>query len=144
MFGKNLKYKNKIVKINGVKVADSKKEHRRGLELKLLEERGLIKNLKEQVKFQLLPSFRDGFGGKELAINYIADFTYLCLETNRLVCEDIKSNESKRKVKIVNGKSKSSRGFSTAFKPEYVMKRKLFKSRYPEYFFFENYKRQPK
>jgi hypothetical protein len=122
MFRKKLKYKNTIVKIDGVKVADSKKEHKRELELKLLEKGGLIKNLNKQVKFQLLDSFKDSFGQTERGIFYKADFTYLCLETNRLVCEDVKSS-------------------MTAKLPTYIVKRKLFKMKYPQYFFFENYKK---
>ena len=125
MFRKKLKYKNIIVKIAGVKVADSKKECKRELELKFLEKAGLIKNLQKQVKFQLLDSFKDSFGQNELGISYKADFVYLCLETNRLICEDVKSA-------------------MTAKLPVYIMKRKLFKTKYPQYFFFENYKKQEK
>ena len=125
MFRKKLKYKNTIVKIAGVKVADSKKEYKRELELKLLEKAGLVKNLQKQVKFQLLDSFKDSFGQNEQGISYKADFVYLCLETNRLICEDVKSA-------------------MTAKLPVYIMKRKLFKTKYPQYFFFENYKKQGK
>lgn len=125
MFRKKLKYKNTIVKIAGVKVADSKKEYKRELELKFLEKAGLVKNLQRQVKFQLLDSFKDSSGKNEGGISYKADFVYLCLETNRLICEDVKSA-------------------MTAKLPVYIMKRKLFKTKYPQYFFFENYKKQEK
>ena len=125
MFRKKLKYKNTIVKIDGVKVADSKKEYKRELELKFLEKAGLVKNLQKQVTFQLLDSFKDSFGEHEGGISYKADFVYLCLETNRLICEDVKSS-------------------MTAKLPVYIMKRKLFKTKYPQYFFFENYKKQGK
>jgi hypothetical protein len=125
MFRKKLKYKNTIVKIDGVKVADSKKEYKRELELKFLEKAGLVKNLQKQVTFQLLDSFKDSFGKDEGGISYKADFVYLCLETNRLICEDVKSS-------------------MTAKLPVYIMKRKLFKTKYPQYFFFENYKKQEK
>ena len=143
MFRKKLKYKNTIVKIAGVKVADSKKEYKRELELKFLEKAGLIKNLQKQVTFELQEAFVDSFGKDEKGISYKADFVYHCLETNRLICEDIKSNESKR-TKIINGEIEQIKGFSTAFKADYIMKRKLFKKRYPQYFFFENYKKQEK
>lgn len=116
-FRKKLKYKN--IKINGY---DSKKENKRALELKDIQAQGLIKNLQEQVKFQLVDSFRDSFGQTERGIFYKADFVYLCLETNRLVCEDVKSE-------------------MTAKLPSYIIKRKLFKIKYPEYYFFENYKK---
>lgn len=61
-----MKYRN--VKTNGY---DSKKEARRAQELKLLEKAGQISNLKEQVKFVLIPKQH---GERECA--YIADFTY--------------------------------------------------------------------
>jgi hypothetical protein len=125
MFRKKLKYKNTIVKIAGVKVADSKKEYKRELELKLLEKAGLIKNLQRQVTFKLQEAFIDSFGKDEKGISYKADFVYLCLEKNRLICEDVKSS-------------------MTAKLPVYIIKRKLFKKRYPQYFFFENYKKQEK
>ena len=125
MFRKKLKYKNTIVKIDGVKVADSKKEYKRELELKLLEKAGLIKNLQKQVTFELQEAFVDSYGKDEREIFYKADFVYLCLETNRLICEDVKSA-------------------MTAKLPVYIMKRKLFKTKYPQYFFFENYKKQEK
>lgn len=122
MFRKNLKYKNIIVKIDGVKVADSKKEYKRELELKLLEERGLIKNLHKQVWFVITEAFIDSFGGDNKASHYVADFTYHCLQTNRLICEDVKSAMT---VKL----------------PLYILKKKLFKIKYPQYYFFENYKK---
>ena len=125
MFRKKLKYKNTIVKIAGVKVADSKKEYKRELELKFLEKAGLVKNLQRQVTFKLQEAFVDSFGKDEKGISYKADFVYLCLETNRLICEDVKSA-------------------MTAKLPVYIMKRKLFKTKYPQYFFFENYKKQEK
>jgi hypothetical protein len=125
MFRKKLKYKNTIVKIAGVKVADSKKEYKRELELKLLQKAGLIKNLQKQVTFVLQEAFIDSFGGDENGTSYKADFTYHCLETNRLICEDVKSA-------------------MTAKLPVYIMKRKMFKLKYPEYFFFENYKKKEK
>jgi hypothetical protein len=143
MFRKKLKYKNIIVKIAGVKVADSKKEYKRLLELKFLEKAGLVKNLQKQVTFELQEAFVDNEGKRVNPIKYVADFVYHCLETNRLICEDIKSNESKR-TKIINGQIEQIKGFSTAFKADYIIKRKLFKKRYPQYFFFENYKKQEK
>jgi len=122
---KNSKYKNTIVKIDGVKVADSKKEYKRELELKFLEKAGLIKNLQKQVTFVLQDAFIDSYGENEAGISYKADFVYLCLETNRLICEDVKSA-------------------MTAKLPAYILKRKMFKLKYPQYFFFENYKKQEK
>lgn len=71
---KQSKYKNKHVEYHGIKF-DSKKEGSYYLKLKTMEELGIIKDLKLQVKFELQPSFK--FNGKTIrAINYIADFTY--------------------------------------------------------------------
>lgn len=64
----------------------SKKEHGRAGELKLMESAGIISNLREQVRFNLLPSqygiCGTDFKGKEVKVllerplNYIADFVY--------------------------------------------------------------------
>ncbi|MEI3498921.1 MAG: DUF1064 domain-containing protein [Bacilli bacterium] len=71
---KQNKYKNKHVEYHGIKF-DSKKEGTYYLKLKAMEELGIIKDLKLQVKFELQPSFK--FNGKTIrAINYIAGFTY--------------------------------------------------------------------
>ena len=86
-----MKYRN--VKTGGY---DSKKEAKRGTELKLLEKSGLITDLREQVKYQVIPK-QDG----ERAAHYIADFAYMT--NGNLVVEDVK-------------------GFKTA---DYVLKRKL-------------------
>lgn len=71
---KQNKYKNKHVEYHGIKF-DSKKEGAYYLKLKTMEELGIIRDLKLQVKFELQPSYK--FNGKTIrAINYIADFTY--------------------------------------------------------------------
>lgn len=80
------KYKNKKVVYDGIKF-DSKKEGAYYLKLKLLEEKGIISDLKLQVKFELQPKFQ--FGNKTIrAINYIADFTYI--QDNKLHIVDTK------------------------------------------------------
>lgn len=80
------KYRNTKIISNGIKY-DSKKESRRGNELKLLEKSGIIKDLKMQVKFELQPSYK--FKGKTIrSINYIADFTYI--QNGELIVEDVK------------------------------------------------------
>lgn len=53
----------------------SKKEANYAQHFKLMELAGKIEDLKEQVKFELIPK-QDFLGRKERAINYIADFTY--------------------------------------------------------------------
>ena len=84
---KQNKYKNKKVEYHGNKF-DSKKEGAYYLKLKTMEELGIIRDLKLQVKFELQPSFK--FNGKTIrAINYIADFTYYD-ENNRYHIVDTK------------------------------------------------------
>lgn len=72
---------------------DSKKEKRRSDELKLLERAGLLSDLKEQVRFELIPSQYAIVNGKKKCIEqscfYIADFTYI--ENGFLIVEDVKS-----------------------------------------------------
>ena len=101
------KYRSQKIIIDGISF-DSKREGNRYLELKLLEKAGKIKDLKLQQQFELQPSFRKN--GKTIrAITYVADFTYLDLETNQNVVEDVK-------------------GFKTDV---YMLKRKLFEFQYP-------------
>lgn len=56
---------------------DSRKEHRRANELKLMQRAGLISNLREQVKYVLIPTQRDTCGKLlEKECSYYADFVY--------------------------------------------------------------------
>lgn len=56
---------------------DSKKEHKRANELKLMQRAGLITNLREQVKYVLIPTQRDAAGNLlEKECSYRADFVY--------------------------------------------------------------------
>lgn len=68
----------------------SRKEHRRANELKLLQRAGIIKYLREQVTYELIPTQRD-VNGKviERACSYVADFVYTDKEGN-LIVEDTK------------------------------------------------------
>lgn len=69
-------------KYNNTKLGgyDSKKEHMRASQLKLMQIGGLISDLQEQVKFELIPSQYGLIDGKykciEHACFYYADFTY--------------------------------------------------------------------
>ena len=82
-----MKYNN--TKANGY---DSKKEYRRSMELKILERTGIISDLKEQVKYELIPSQYEMINGKkkciERAISYYADFQYT--ESGNTIVEDVK------------------------------------------------------
>lgn len=68
---------------------DSKKEHKRANELKLMQRAGLISNLREQVKYVLIPSQRDADGKLlEKECSYYADFVYD--KDGKTVVEDTK------------------------------------------------------
>lgn len=103
------KYKNIKTTVDGIEF-DSKKEAVRYMELKVLEKAGEIKDLKLQVPFELIPKQAD-----ERAVKYLADFVYFDNSKQRKVVEDAK-------------------GIRTT---TYVIKRKLFKLKYPEYLFVE-------
>lgn len=82
------KYGNKKITIDNI-VFDSKKEARRYQQLKSMEKAGLITNLALQPKFVL----QDAFVYKNRTyrkIEYIADFSYVRVEDDILVVEDVK------------------------------------------------------
>lgn len=108
------KYHAKKTFIDGQKY-DSKKEARRGEELKMLERIGMISDLKFQVPFILQDGFRHN-GKAVLAIKYVADSTYT--EKGRQIVEDTKSPFT-RKNSL------------------YQVKRKMFLFRYPDLIFRE-------
>lgn len=95
-------------------IFDSKKEYRRFVELRYLEQCGKIRDLRRQVKFVLIPAQRepDTVGKRggiikgrliERECAYIADFVYYDTEQEQTIVEDTK-------------------GIKT---PEYIIKRKL-------------------
>lgn len=90
---------------------DSKKESERYLELQMLVKAGVIKDLKRQVRFEVVPKTET-----ERAVYYVADFVYS--ENNKLICEDVKSDATKHDK-------------------AYIIKRKLFKYLYKDYEFRE-------
>lgn len=103
------------VEIDGTKY-DSRKEARRGEELKILSRAGIISDLHFQVKFTL----QDGFvrdGKKIRAIEYVADAVYV--EDGKTIVEDTKSSITQKKE-------------------SYRLKKKLFLFRYPDLTFREN------
>jgi hypothetical protein len=119
------KYGNKKTVYNGM-VFDSKAECERYKELVLLEKAGKIKDLKRQVKFELIPKFGrvrqfEREQTNERAVYYTADFTYTQIPQMGMpfqVAEDVKSE-------------------ATAKNKEYVIKRKLFKQKYKNWVFRE-------
>lgn len=112
-----MKYFNKKVVLNSIKF-DSKKELEYYLKLKEEEEKGLIKNLKLQPEFVLIDSFRDKKGKLERKCVYTADFEYIDCSNEEYYVIEIKS---KYTAKLV----------------DYILRRKFFKSKYPEINFIE-------
>ena len=102
--------------LDGV-VFDSQTEMNRYSELKMLERTGSVSNVRTQVEFELQPSFKDFSGKTQRAIKYIADFVYE--KNGKTIVEDVKSN-------------------MTATLPQYILKKKMFMFKYPQYEFFEN------
>jgi hypothetical protein len=96
---RNFKKKSKYgsVKVGGY---DSRKEAKRAAELKLMQEQGIISELKEQVKYELIPKqvetievpTKSGFKKKEVclerACTYTADFVYQ--KDGQTIVEDVK------------------------------------------------------
>lgn len=80
---------------------DSKKEANRYAELLLMQRQGVIRNLRCQVPFELLPKQQKPSGGCERSVRYVADFVY-----------------DKDGVQVVE----DAKGFRTK---DYVIKRKL-------------------
>lgn len=70
------KYGNRKTEVDGI-VFDSKHEAMRWIELKYMERAGLIRDLKRQVKFCLVPTLEgEGKKIKQRAVYYLADFEY--------------------------------------------------------------------
>ena len=75
-FFRRNKYGNQKTKVDGI-LFDSKHEAMRWIELKYMERVGLIKDLKRQVKFCLVPTIEgEGKKVKQRAVYYVADFEY--------------------------------------------------------------------
>ena len=111
-YAKRSKYGNQKT-VLGNNVYDSKKEANRALELAMLEKAGVIKNLERQKRFEVVPKTEG-----ERAVYYVADFTYQDVASGKLICEDVKSEITKKN-------------------PAYIIKRKLFKYLYRNYEFRE-------
>ena len=87
----------------------AKKNGRYYQQLKLMEQQGLIKDIKLQVKFELQPKYKKN--GKIIrAINYIADFTYFDVNKGKTIIIDTK-------------------GYRTEV---YKLKKKIFEFKYPD------------
>ena len=98
---KGKKYNNTKVEYNGIKF-DSKKEMQRYLVLKDAEDKGIISDLRLQVKYELIPSIKEEYiehlktkdkvktRTLQLPITYTCDFQYT--KNGELVIEDVKAS----------------------------------------------------
>ena len=82
------KYHNRRTCLDGL-TFDSAAEAARHAQLVLMERTGLVRELKRQVAFELLPAELAADGRKLRALKYVADFTYLD-RSGRLHVEDVK------------------------------------------------------
>lgn len=86
MWSGRSKYHAKKTVVNGI-TFDSKREADRYLVLKSMEEDGAIKDLRRQVRYELIPAF-DVDGKHYRPVYYVADFVYR--EDGKEVVEDVK------------------------------------------------------
>lgn len=91
------KYRNKKTEIQGVKF-DSKAEASRFVQLRRMQEAGLIEDLRRQVSFELIPK-----NGHERACKYISDFVYID-QNGEMVVEDVKSSGTITKDFVIKRK----------------------------------------
>lgn len=83
---------------------DSKKEHKRYIELKAMQQRGEIYCLEHHTKFELAPKTKiDGEKRAKPALRYFADFTYYTA-TGEYIVEDVKSAITRKKDSYRNKK----------------------------------------
>lgn len=108
-FTPRAKYGNRKVTLGDGEVFDSLAEARRWGELQLLQRGGAIRDLRRQVRFELVPAQRDPAGRAVRAVVYVADFVYEehaaghMLRWDRVV-EDVKgvrTAEYKLKAKLM-------------------------------------------
>jgi hypothetical protein len=92
--GQKRKYGNKKVRIEG-RVFDSQGEHRRWLDLVMMERVGVIKDLKRQVPIELAPSAKlVGSRRARPAVRVVVDFSYFDKQQGRQRYEDFKGVET--------------------------------------------------
>lgn len=76
---------------------DSEKEKNRYYELKIMQRRGEISDLKLQVEFTIVKKREGVVSSKNKDRKYIADFTYTISKTGQFIVEDVKSDATKKK-----------------------------------------------
>lgn len=83
---------------------DSKKEHKRYIELKAMQQRGEIFGLEHHTKFELAPKTKlEGEKRVKPALRYFADFTYY-ISTGEYIVEDVKSAATRKLASYRNKK----------------------------------------
>ena len=96
---------------------DSKWEAQKAYELDMLQRAGKITDLQRQVTFTLQERFINNKGETIRPIFYVADFVYKDVKTGRTIVMDTKSPATRTQV--------------------YMVKKKLFEYKYPQYDFVE-------
>lgn len=100
---KRNKFNAQKVELDGM-TFDSKKEHKRYIELKAMQQRGEIFGLEHHTKFELAPKTKlKGEKRAKPALRYFADFTYYNGEGQYIV-EDVKSEATRKKDSYRNKK----------------------------------------
>lgn len=93
---KRNKFNAQKVEMDGM-TFDSKKEHKRYIELKAMQQRGEIFGLEHHTKFELAPKTKlEGEKMAKPALRYFADFTYHII-TGEYIVEDVKSEATRKK-----------------------------------------------
>ncbi|EPH31098.1 Hypothetical protein L293_2501 [Acinetobacter gyllenbergii CIP 110306 = MTCC 11365] len=92
---KRNKFNAQKVELDGM-TFDSKKEYKRYIELKAMQQRGEIIRLEHHTKFELAPKTKlEGEMRAKPAVRYFADFTYYNGEGTYIV-EDVKSAATRK------------------------------------------------
>lgn len=100
---KRNKFNSSKVECDGM-TFDSKKEHKRYIELKAMQQRGEIRDLQHHTKFELAPKTKlEGEKRAKPALRYFADFTYYNTRGEYIV-EDVKSEATRKKDSYRNKK----------------------------------------
>lgn len=100
---KRNKFNAQKIELDGM-TFDSKKEHKRYIELKARQQRGEIFGLEHHTKFELAPKTKiEGEKRAKPALRYFADFTYYNISGEYIV-EDVKSAATRKLASYRNKK----------------------------------------
>ncbi|MBJ8440991.1 DUF1064 domain-containing protein [Acinetobacter junii] len=100
---KRNKFNARKIELDGM-TFDSKKEHKRYIELKAMQQRGEIFSLEHHTKFELAPKTKlEGEKRAKPALRYFADFTYY-INNGEYIVEDVKSAATRKLASYRNKK----------------------------------------